>query len=368
LESVVSEVSIMSTQDALRDKLEIWRRRQLGKKLMELEDRHAKEKGNAQKKLDAQLRHSVAKKLRCMELEQSLKDAERRCAELSARLGENGTTAESNEAQYSQAGGLQHDGNLFEDDTFLKKAQSHQTGCYDRENAFLAAATQHHVLQKFVPKFYGEVERDGVMYTKMVNVQHGFAKAAQLDIRMGTKTFSNEMSYQYRTKKYLLDSLTTTPSLGASVAGGCFRRDDGTMETAGSCYTSITSKEAFQKLLDKFLLRHEGNTRLLLCLQQKLKQLYEWFQKQTEYSFFSSSLLLLYDCSLEQPQELRVFMIDFAHTYPDGGTGDSGYLTGLETLLHMTQMEDECRHLTDSKVHTGRERGASTVRSSILGF
>jgi len=335
----------------LKEKLELWRRRQLRRKLEDLEARHTKEQQQAAERLEAQMRHSVAKKLQVLELEQQLQQAYDRCQELEAMLQANGMDVDTQGVNYSQAGGLQHDGNVFEDDTFLKKAQTHQMGCFERENEFLMEAMNHPFLKTFVPNFHCAVLRDNVLYSKMQNVQHGFKSAAQLDIRMGTRTYRSEMSYSYKMKKRLLDSLTTTPALGVALAGGNVRGKGGLLERVGSCYTTCASASAFQAVLEKFLLIREGNFHLVNALQEKLLALYHWFRGQSEWSFTSSSLLLLYDNSETTPTELRVFLIDFAHTYCDGAKEDCGYLTGIETLLHMVGLESECLHLTGSKVH-----------------
>lgn len=70
---------------------------------------------------------------------------------------------------------------------------------------------------------------------------------------------------------------------------------------------------------------------------EQLGKISSWFERQTLYQFYGSSILIAYDAqSLEKGEkpEVRVRMIDFSHSLPNTeGCKDNNYAIGLEKLI-----------------------------------
>jgi len=57
-------------------------------------------------------------------------------------------------------------------------------------------------------------------------------------------------------------------------------------------------------------------------------------QRQQEFCFYSSSVLIIYEGDAETADEANVSVrfVDFAHTFPSGGQRDSNFIKGLSAL------------------------------------
>ena len=65
---------------------------------------------------------------------------------------------------------------------------------------------------------------------------------------------------------------------------------------------------------------------------QKLMEIEAFFEKQTEFHFFGSSLLFIYDQESLDTSSAKVSVIDFEHTYPAEGKIDENFLFGLRNV------------------------------------
>ena len=78
---------------------------------------------------------------------------------------------------------------------------------------------------------------------------------------------------------------------------------------------------------------------------RQINDIKEFFEKQTLYNFYSSSIIVVYEGSLENllnndktnqvevNKLIRVKMVDFAHVIPGKNHIDENYLHGLESLI-----------------------------------
>lgn len=67
----------------------------------------------------------------------------------------------------------------------------------------------------------------------------------------------------------------------------------------------------------------------------QLAGLTAWFAQQTEFCFYSSSILIIYEGSATTADKAAVSirLVDFAHTFPSGGQQDGNFLAGARALL-----------------------------------
>ena len=76
---------------------------------------------------------------------------------------------------------------------------------------------------------------------------------------------------------------------------------------------------------------------------KNIESIRRWFEKQTTYHFYSSSVFVVYESNLEDiliknpsfntASRVRTKLIDFAHVFPASNTRDENYLYGLDKLI-----------------------------------
>jgi 1D-myo-inositol-tetrakisphosphate 5-kinase/inositol-polyphosphate multikinase len=84
---------------------------------------------------------------------------------------------------------------------------------------------------------------------------------------------------------------------------------------------------------------------LVAAFLTRLRAIEAWFEAQTEFRFYGTSLLFVYDGVAAVPSEsaIDVRMIDFAHAADGRGERDEGFLLGLRTIIAVLESVAE-RH------------------------
>ena len=102
----------------------------------------------------------------------------------------------------------------------------------------------------------------------------------------------------------------------------------------------------FVSALSAYLrLENHYNKAIVSNFLNRLKALEQWFLNQRKYTFYASSLLLVYEGHMpeekqnikEESQLTDIRMIDFPRVYPAEET-DLNYLTGLQGLIRLFQI------------------------------
>lgn len=190
---------------------------------------------------------------------------------------------------------------------------------------------------KLFPKFYGEIKRDDDVYIVMEDLTYGYDKPCMLDVKMGVCTVSPDANEEKRIKMGHNDETTTTKKLGQRLTGyRVWNVKDQDYEKIGKTVTKkISNEEDYLKSLKKFF--HNGEklrTDVVQHFLGLLDNVHKYMSQQSEFTFYSSSLLFVYDGSNNEPHG-RLKMIDFAHVFEieeeDGR--DEGYIFGLEKMI-----------------------------------
>ena len=66
---------------------------------------------------------------------------------------------------------------------------------------------------------------------------------------------------------------------------------------------------------------------------RRLQAVREWFERQTTYHFYSSSVIVVYGAEGGADTPVRVKMADFAHVFPAEGVRDESVLFGVSNLV-----------------------------------
>jgi len=89
-----------------------------------------------------------------------------------------------------------------------------------------------------------------------------------------------------------------------------------------------------------YFFNNGDNVRLevLPLILEQLQPIYDWFESQTSYKLFATSLLIVYegDISVKKCPEIR--LVDFAHTYESSNSlVDENFLFGLRKLKSLLE-------------------------------
>jgi hypothetical protein len=82
-----------------------------------------------------------------------------------------------------------------------------------------------------------------------------------------------------------------------------------------------------------FQFQQNPQIKVIHTILKKLNDLEAFFDKQKSWHFFSSSLLIAYEAKSNENENARIFMCDFAHTFPGKSVKDENYLFSLRCLI-----------------------------------
>nr|XP_015196363.1 PREDICTED: inositol-trisphosphate 3-kinase C isoform X1 [Lepisosteus oculatus] len=226
-------------------------------------------------------------------------------------------------------------------------------------------------LRRFVPGYYGVVERDGECFNQMEDLLAEFDSPSIMDCKMGTRTYLEEELVKAREKPKLRrdmyekmvavdpnaptpeehaqqavlkprymqwrETLSSTATLGFRIEG--IKKADGTCNTS---FKKTRDRQQVVQALEDFV---DRSTQVLENYLEQLKELQLALQKSEFFrchEVVGSSLLFVHDGS----GRARVWMIDFGktvrlpppqtldHRTPwQEGNREDGYLRGLDSLM-----------------------------------
>lgn len=193
-------------------------------------------------------------------------------------------------------------------------------------------------LRKFLPQFLGiwdpgSPSKCAMKYMKIENVTAPFQHPSILDIKIGPQTYDPEAPLQKRemeTCKFPAGKTLGFRILGMKVYKNTsqdymdFKKDFGRSQT----------EETILSALHMYFNESDGPTvqHIIKTFLSRMKEVRLWFLNQKELSFYSSSLLFMYEpLDLREPS-CDVHMIDFAHVFRCQGA-DENYIFGLERLI-----------------------------------
>ncbi|KNA04979.1 hypothetical protein SOVF_194640 [Spinacia oleracea] len=236
---------------------------------------------------------------------------------------------------------------IDESGRFYKPLQQDERG--SREAAFYNALLHSNTkvkkqILRFFPAYYGtqniEASDGSGLHPHLVlqDVVSDYVKPCIIDIKIGSRTWYPQASEDYVAKCLRKDRGTTTVSLGFRISGlqiyqaensGYWKPDRNQIHK----FTVDDVRSVFRKLI---------SSNQSVCnsdyggIFPQLLELKSWFEDQTDFHFYSCSILLIYDGESENkggnPHSM-IKLIDFAHVFSGNDVIDHNFLGGLCSLI-----------------------------------
>jgi len=233
----------------------------------------------------------------------------------------------------------------------LKPVQAPPKG--EREVAFYHKITssEHPVDKELVDmtaRFYGTESvkvQNGIVglseYLVLENLTQGLSLPCVMDIKIGAKTYGPDASEAKKTQEDSKYKGTKVP-FGFSVLGIISHSNTGFKRFRKSFGRSLCEAN-LHEVLDNFIRLEPRMARIVAkSFLDKLHQFSEFFNHQTHYHIYASSLLFVYDYEAAAQgnednlvKSVRLKLIDFAHVFPGEGELDHHFSFGLKNLSNL---------------------------------
>ncbi|KAL1115001.1 hypothetical protein AAG570_007824, partial [Ranatra chinensis] len=209
-----------------------------------------------------------------------------------------------------------------------------------------------YAIKCFLPKYFGttvaKINMKEIKFLKLEDVSEGLIKPCVMDVKIGARTWdpnASAIKREIEEGKYA----SCKKTFGFCVPGyQLYDIVSGQFNKQSKQHCRTLNNETLPSAFREYLNWTCGLGHLLRDkFIEKLEELLQWWQIQRIYHIYSSSILLLYDAqdleqylvktkALESLPLVRVYMIDFAHTFPAyDHQVDHNYINGLCSLIQI---------------------------------
>jgi hypothetical protein len=191
-------------------------------------------------------------------------------------------------------------------------------------------------LLRVIPKFYGVTHADDRTLLELEDLARWYRHPCIMDIKIGYQTWYTHAEPDYIERCKRKDAVTTQASLGFKICGmQVYRHARGGYWRASKRWCKTLPEALVDKALASFANNQHGLRPADVYGGEQgavaqLKALESWFQVQKEFQLYSASLLLLYEGDAHGPEEtnVRVRLVDFAHTFAVGQSNNTPSTSG----------------------------------------
>ncbi|EPS70612.1 hypothetical protein M569_04146 [Genlisea aurea] len=209
-------------------------------------------------------------------------------------------------------------------------------------------------IARFFPKFHGtqlvEASNGSGKQPHLVleDVTFGRVNPSVMDIKIGSRTWAPQSPQDYIHKCFEKDRTTSSLRLGFRLSGiQIFQsKESGIWKPEKRSSIQSLAADEVKLYLKKFVssdastpdsafasIVYGGSAGIL----SQLLELKSWFEDQTKYHFYSSSILMMFEkeSALDGKRSPRpeIKVIDFAHVFEGEGVIDHNFLGGLSSLI-----------------------------------
>ncbi|KAG6492630.1 inositol polyphosphate multikinase IPK2-like [Zingiber officinale] len=281
---------------------------------------------------------------------------------------------------------------------FYKPLQGDGRG--DSELSFYAAFFSHPAvppaIRSFFPGFHGThflPSSDGSgprPHLALDDLLPAFRSPSIIDLKIGACTWPPDSPDDYFRKCIARDRESASPTLGFRVSGVQIQNPGVGADSFWRPLRSrvrVYSVEETRRVLRQFVSRNSPSTdEKLDCdlasvvygaadgVLAQLQEIKAWFEEQTIFHFYSTSILLIYEkdaaaAAVGRSSGVRVKLVDFAHVVEGNGIIDHNFLGGLSSLIKLlfeVITDPEGDGWKASKVHLSCNNGSLESNASVL--
>ncbi|KAK1259362.1 Inositol polyphosphate multikinase beta [Acorus gramineus] len=229
----------------------------------------------------------------------------------------------------------------------------------------------NHIRRLFFPAFHGTVTlpaSDGSgphPHLVLDDLVHGLSHPSLIDLKIGSRTWYPTSSDKYFQKCFNKDKESSSLTLGFRISGLRVYKGEGFgfWKPEKKAVKGYVTAGDVESVLRRFVSSSaDSSTDCALAsvvyggadgILARLLELKAWFEEQTEYHFYSCSVLMGFEReAAEKGREGRVMvrLVDFAHVLDGGGLIDHNFLGGLCSLIKFLK-----RILTDAGAKVGKD-------------
>lgn len=210
---------------------------------------------------------------------------------------------------------------------------------------------RHAPLLKAIPKFYKVCSVENRTLLELEDLARMYSHPCIIDIKIGHRTWYPDADESYIERCKKKDANTTQLDLGFKICGmQVYRHSVGGYWRASKRWCKTLSKSTIDRALESFVHNENGLKPMDVYggpggVIHQMSLLEEWFAYQTEFCFYSSSILILYEGDAKSSSEANISlrMVDFAHAFSTKNEEqmgrDENYLEGLKSFkAHLVRL------------------------------
>jgi 1D-myo-inositol-tetrakisphosphate 5-kinase/inositol-polyphosphate multikinase len=187
-------------------------------------------------------------------------------------------------------------------------------------------------------------EFEGHKLIAMEDMCKPYKKACVMDCKMGYTTVYPWGPEKYVTKNSAKDLENTSSTVGFRVSGlRCYRPAEGEMFKPDRHWGKTLNADNIGSAFELFASGALGPKELYgdaeFGVLAQLRKLQQWVHSQTSVQMYQASVLLMYegDCTCVADANVRVAVVDFAHTFQSLGQKDENWIKALDNLIAIVE-------------------------------
>lgn len=187
-------------------------------------------------------------------------------------------------------------------------------------------------LKHLLPFYRGSLIHNETMYIKMDDLAFGIKYPAVIDLKIGRQTYDPEASIEKIERQKL--KYPPVEKIGFQLLGmRVFNKTNCTFSHYDKVFGRKLDEENLIHGLALFYQFHQTpQIEAIKDTIKKFESIQAWFDKQSTYHFYSSSVIVVYNAD-GKDDSVRIKLADFAHVFPANDKRDDNYLYGLNNLV-----------------------------------
>lgn len=224
-------------------------------------------------------------------------------------------------------------------------------------------------LRSFLPKYLGTYEHSQMTYLILENIIQTYEKPCVIDIKLGRITYDHEATPEKIERQ--INKFQPATEIGFQLLGWktYSSKDQSYTYHDKQCARSLTKDELLYGMANFFGASERDHRAIVRAVLQRLVELEEIMSKQHEFVFIASSILIVYEGKEDEPVQVDVRLVDFAHVFPSSTCeADENFLFGLRHCIKYLQrlLDENFVYVSIEKIDHQTNCSSSTCTKTFL--